>query len=61
MFPQSHFNCYVSVISQNLDKANQTDKTVEIGFDIDSTAATVYGKQEGECSAQRFNGPPDPF
>ncbi len=35
------------VISKNLTKANQTDKTVEIGLDIDSTVATVYGKQEG--------------
>jgi len=35
------------VISENLAKANQTDKTVEIGLDIDSTVATVYGKQEG--------------
>lgn len=35
------------VISQNLAKANQTDKTVEIRLDIDSTVATVYGKQEG--------------
>jgi len=34
-------------ISQNLCKANQTDKVVEIGLDIDSTVATVYGKQEG--------------
>ncbi len=34
-------------ISENLAKANQTDKTVEIGLDIDSTVATVYGKQEG--------------
>jgi len=35
------------VISKNLTKANQTDKIVEIGLDIDSTVATVYGKQEG--------------
>ena len=35
------------VMSQNLRKANQTDKVVEIGLDIDSTVATVYGKQEG--------------
>ncbi len=35
------------VISENLAKANQTDKVVEIGLDIDSTVATVYGKQEG--------------
>lgn len=35
------------VISKNLAKANQTDKVVEIGLDIDSTVATVYGKQEG--------------
>jgi len=35
------------VISQNLAKANQTEETVEIGLDIDSTVATVYGKQEG--------------
>jgi len=33
-------------IFQNLHKANQTDKIVEIGLDIDSTVAT-YGKQEG--------------
>ena len=35
------------VLSGNLHKANQTDKKVEIGLDIDSTVATVYGKQEG--------------
>lgn len=35
------------LISSNLGKANQTDKTVEIGLDIDSTVTTVYGKQEG--------------
>lgn len=35
------------VISQNLHKANQTDKIVEIGLDIDSTVDTVYDKQEG--------------
>jgi len=35
------------VISQNLHKANQTDRVVEIGLDTDSTVATVYGKQEG--------------
>jgi len=34
------------VISQNLRRANQTDKTVKIGLDIDSSLATVYGKQE---------------
>jgi len=49
------------VISQNLAKANQTDKTVEIGLDMDSTVTIVYGKQEGECPAQRFNSSPDPF
>ena len=36
-----------TVISKNLAKANQTEETVEIGLDIDSTVATVYGKQEG--------------
>ena len=35
------------VISENLAKANQTEQSVEIGLDIDSTIATVYGKQEG--------------
>lgn len=32
------------IILANLAKANQTDKVVEIGLDIDSTVATVYGK-----------------
>ena len=36
-----------TVLSKNLQRANQTDKVVEIGLDIDSTVATVYGKQEG--------------
>ncbi len=49
------------VISQNLAKANQTDKTVEVGLDINSTVVTVYGKQEGECPAQPFNSSPDLF
>ena len=49
------------VISQDLAKANQTDKTVEVGLDIDSTVVTVYGKQEGEYPTQRFNNSPDPF
>jgi len=35
------------VISANLTKADQIDKVVEIGLDIDSTVAAVYGKQEG--------------
>ena len=35
------------VLSKNLGRANQTDKTVEIGLDIDATVATVYGRQEG--------------
>jgi len=35
------------LISSNLGRTNQTDRTVEIGLDIDSTVATVYGKQEG--------------
>lgn len=35
------------VLSTNLCRANQTGKVVEIGLDIDSTVATVYGKQEG--------------
>jgi len=32
------------VISQDLAKANQTDKIVEIDLDADSMVATVYGK-----------------
>jgi len=35
------------VLSKNLAGANQTDKIVQRGLDIDSTVATVYGKQEG--------------
>ena len=35
------------VLSTNLCRANQADKVVEIGLDMDLTVATVYGKQEG--------------
>ena len=32
---------------KGLARCNQTEKTVEIGIDLDLTTATVYGKQEG--------------
>lgn len=32
---------------KGLARCNQTEKTVEIGIDLDMTTATVYGKQEG--------------